>query len=80
MVDLKRWIERDGLYLIVIAFALFACIWTLGAVDDYKTEIDIYYIQELQDCGCNAYVFNQSFKLSLPLTHAGFLNGSKGYD
>ena len=65
-------IRRDGLYIIVCAFALFACIWTVGSANDYQNECNTHWQQQLEECGCydsNIVSFEKNFSLMLPLEH-----------
>ena len=76
-MDIKKYLQRDGLYIIVCLFALFACIWTLGAIDDYKNDLDTYYINQMIEKGCiNPTIYNTSFNIMLPFEHAGVYNVS----
>ena len=66
------WLKRDFIYIVVSLFALFACIWTIGSANDFQTDCNIHWEEQMNTCNCqcnNRYDFNDSFSLILPIKH-----------
>lgn len=48
----KAFIRRDFFYILLLLFALFACIYTWYSVDDIVYETNQHWIEQFDRCGC----------------------------
>ena len=50
--NIPEWIKRDALYIIVILFALLACVYTIYLSTDCQQKCNENWIEQLEDSGC----------------------------
>jgi len=64
--QLKEWIKKDFIYIVVILFALLACMFTLQQSTEIMQECNDNWAEQLEGCTllCDA-----------GQTEAGFING-----
>lgn len=44
----KEWLKRDFIYIVLILFALFACIYTVGHVQDYMNDCNEHWAEQFE--------------------------------
>jgi len=72
-LDITGLLKRDGLYIVLLLFALLACAYTIYNIGAYQEKCNNYWLDQLAtgNCKCQSYAeFNESF--TLPLLNLSF--------
>lgn len=83
--NLIEYIQSDYIYIVVLLFALLACLYTIEAVGSYQQECNQYWVDQLNETDCFNCLypppdnFTGNFSLMLPIKEL-INNGNKDPD
>lgn len=63
----SMFIKRDLLYIVVVVFALAACLYTLYSVGDYQQLINEHWEQQWEQSGCVYKYTVADYNFTMPI-------------
>lgn len=72
--QLKEFIKRDFIYIMVMLLALIGCLYTIAMTNNYETACNEYWQQQYADCLCTPQPFNQPLHYNILEEYNGTKN------